>query len=230
MLEQDLIILDVEGTISSLDYIIKNLTPLTQRKLPEFVYSFRENEIDQQVELIKAQIAEETDRTSEEVVLAEVTGKLLNNIEMGIKSDSLTYIQEKIWQGSLAKGTIKTHVYADVLPFMTEVASAGKKICIFCSYSKEFTKAYLQHSEHGDLTSHVHHWFDQEIGPKKKKASYEAILSATEESAENTLFISDNPLELNAAIKCGIKTFQMVRSGVLPVDDYDQLTSFSDLK
>ena len=95
-----------------------------------------ENEIEQQVELIKAQIAEETDRTSEEVVLAEVTGKLLNNIEMGIKSDSLTYIQEKIWQGSLAKSTIKTHVYADVLPFMTEVASAGKKNLYFLQLFK----------------------------------------------------------------------------------------------
>ena len=225
-----MIILDVEGTVSSLDYIIKNLNPLTQRKLPEFVYSFRENEIDQQVELIRTQIAEETDRNSQEVVLAEVTGRLLNNIEMGIKNEPLAFIQEKIWQTSLKKGILKTHVYPDVLPFLTEVSSAGKKICIFCSHSKEFTKSYLQNTEHGDLTGHIHHWFDQEVGPKKKKASYEKILTLLEESAEKTLFISDNPLELNSAIKCGIKSFQMVRTGVLPVQDYDQLTSFSDLK
>ena len=64
---------------------------------------------------------------------------------------------------------------------------------------------------------------------QKKKASYEAILNATEESAENTLFISDNPLELNAAITVESNLSNGTLC-VLPVDDYDQLTSFSDLK
>lgn len=229
MVEEDILILDVDGTLSSLEYGSKNLTPLALRKLPEFIYSFQENEIETEVEEIRRGIAEETGRQPADVVLAEVTGKLLMQTEMGMKNTNLTKIHEKLWTQSLKNGNIKPHIYADVLNAFEKFQTSQKKLIIFSSNSVEYTKEFLKNSESGDLTSFIHRWYDQSLGSKKKSSTYEKILQELEEVSENCLYVSDNPLELGAAQNSGIRSLQMVRPGILPIDDYAQVESLAEL-
>lgn len=82
-------------------------------------------------------------------------------------------------------------VYPDV-PSAFEKWIKSCKIGIYSTGSVESQKLLFAHTTKGDLSPHITYYFDQNIGIKTEKASYENIIKEMSVTAEKVLFVSDN--------------------------------------
>jgi enolase-phosphatase E1 len=132
------------------------------------------------------------------------------------KSAGLKSLQGKIWREGYLEGTLKAQVFEDVAPALRRWHGAGLKIGIFSSGSVLAQKLLFAHTEAGDLTEFIAHYFDTSSGAKTEAASYRRIASALGLRTGEVLFISDVVAELDAAVAAGMRALLCVRPGNQP--------------
>jgi enolase-phosphatase E1 len=153
-------------------------------------------------------------------------------IELDRKSTGLKSLQGKIWHDGYADGTLRSQVFADVAPALARWHAAGLSISIFSSGSVLAQQLLFAHTEAGDLTPFINHYFDTSVGKKGEAESYRRIAETIGLPATELLFISDVVSELAAAREAGMKTVLSIRPGNQPqqhAEQYQTIESFDEL-
>ena len=115
--------------------------------------------------------------------------------------------------GWVPSGTLKGHVFEDVLFAFQNLVSQKKRIYIYSSGSVQAQKLIFGHSISGDLCPYISGYFDTNIGHKIHSDSYRAIADEISVPSHQILFLTDKVSEAKAASEAGCQTVVLNRPG-----------------
>lgn len=239
------ILLDIEGTTSSVRFVQDVLLPYARRNLSVFLrYLWNDPAMPRIREDLAHFIGAESFEAwtgglgmPPEARLAQLRQALLGLMDQGAKVGPLQDVQGLIWREGYQDGTLRSHVYADAVAKLKEWDQAGLDVRIYSSGSAEAQKVFFKHVDGGDdpsldLTPHLQGYYDTGIGPKRESASYRKIAAAFGLPAGEILYFSDIPAELDAARAAGMRTALVWRPEDPPPDgpcDHPQVKSFAEV-
>lgn len=219
-----IILLDIEGTTTPIDFVHKTLFPYAKAKIGDYV-SQNFNEIQTEIAQLKTEYKKDFSdqlygRDFREDSPETIVNYLQFLIDADRKSTPLKSLQGKIWQNGYESGELESVMFEDVLNSFKRWKDAGKTMAIFSSGSVLAQKLIFKYSNYGDLTAFISNYFDTNVGGKREAESYRQI-AATESfpQVENFLFISDIVAELDAARQAGMQTALSVRLGNPPIEE-----------
>lgn len=200
------ILLDIEGTTTSIEFVHEVLFPYARDSLPTFVRDHRE----------EPPIAEILQAAREEACLPDsstevVIDQLLAWIDEDRKVGALKALQGHIWKSGYENADFTGHVYEDTPIYLRAWKQAGIRLYIYSSGSVQAQKLLFGFSDAGDLCPLLSGYFDTEVGPKRDQSSYKNITRSIALPTEDILFLSDVVEELEAAFAAGMQTTQLVR-------------------
>lgn len=209
------VLLDIEGTTTSISFVFDVLFPYAAKAIPDFL----------RLHELRADVAEtitliRKDALPHEAVLAPVAGALAvvqRQMAGDVKATGLKQLQGLVWQHGYENGQIKGQVFADVPERLAAWRSSGRPVAIYSSGSRLAQELLFRHSIAGDLTPTIAGYYDTASGPKREAASYARISSAWGISPGDITFCTDIPAEADAARAAGLHTVVIMRPGNAPV-------------
>ena len=189
------ILLDIEGTTTSIAYVADVLFPYARARIPAWVPIHREE--------LAPVLAGMPPGDPIEI--------LLGWMDVDAKETALKDIQGRIWREGYEAGELKAHVYPDTPVALRRWTDAGIELCIYSSGSIEAQKLIFGHSEAGDLTGFLSGYFDTTTGPKREAGSYAQIAAALNLAPADILFVSDVAAETDAAKAAGLQALLIDR-------------------
>lgn len=216
------ILMDVEGTTTSIRFVHDVLFPYSNKALdkvllPEFKNYFQA-------------VCERLSPAEPDQVQAEAVVQALRHwIETDQKEPSLKALQGVLWEYGYKHRHFHGHVYSDVPQAFKRWTQAGYQLGIYSSGSVLAQKLLFQHTDFGDLTVYLKNHFDTGVGLKREKQSYSNIVQQLALFPHDILFLSDIEAECLAAQEAGLKCALLNRDGVtssvhFPVyRDFDQV-------
>ncbi len=208
------ILLDIEGTTTPIDFVHQTLFPFSRHRIAGFV---EQNwlELSDEIAELEAEYSDERSRESGLDISspASVTRYLEFLIDNDRKSTPLKSIQGKIWQSGYEGGKLRSEVFSDVPTAFERWHREGKRIAIYSSGSTLAQRLIFKHSDQGDLTPFISHYFDTNTGPKREPHSYTKIATSLGCPPLEIFFVSDIVPELDAAATSGMRTALSVRPG-----------------
>ncbi|MFN7812474.1 MAG: acireductone synthase [Planctomycetia bacterium] len=227
------ILLDVEGTTSSIAFVYDVLFAHAKQQVGDFLLAHM---AEPAVRAAAVGIAtgaglppEDADTPAGVARVALVAIDLMNR---DVKDTSLKALQGMIWRSGFESGAIVAHVFDDVPPALAAWSESGLDVRIYSSGSIEAQRLFFGHTQAGDLTPHLRGHYDTTTGPKREPASYAAIATDMECEPRQILFVSDIGAELDAARRAGMATALAIRPGNRDpggVFDHDPLHSFAEI-
>ncbi|MFN3947413.1 MAG: acireductone synthase [Aquificaceae bacterium] len=199
------ILLDIEGTTSSLSYVKEVMFPYSKSKLKSFL---KENA---QKEEIKSLLKRLEEKVGKSLDMEEATKILEDWIEKDLKEPILKELQGHIWEEGFKSGELMGHIYEDAYEKIKEWKQKGYRLYIYSSGSVKAQKLFFGNTKYGDLTILFDGFFDTSIGNKKDRESYLAIAKSLGIKPEDILFLSDVEEELDSASLAGMKTIRVDR-------------------
>jgi enolase-phosphatase E1 len=227
------ILLDVEGTTSSISFVYDVLFAHAKRHVADFLAARRQDAV---VQGLAAGLAAAAGAPP--LSLADADGvsraalAAIDLMNRDVKDTSLKALQGMIWRSGFESGQIVAHVFDDVPPALAQWADAGLDVRIYSSGSIEAQQLFFAHTAAGDLTPHLRGHYDTTTGPKREAASYTAIAADMSLEPREILFVSDVGAELDAARRAGMATALAVRPGNRDAGgllDHESLESFAEI-
>jgi enolase-phosphatase E1 len=220
------ILLDIEGTTTPIAFVHEVLFSYARQHVRDYLTKhFDDEDVRADIRLLHAEDAFADDLDS---VVAHVN----RLIDLDRKSTGLKSLQGKIWHEGYSEGTLRAQVYADVAPAFARWRVAGLDVSIFSSGSVLAQQLLFAHTEAGDLTPFISHYFDTGIGKKGDPESYRRIAEQIGLPPSEILFVSDVVTELAAAREAGMETALSIRPGNQPQESPEQyriIHSFDEL-
>ncbi len=170
------LLLDIEGTTTPVDFVYQTLFPYASRKLESFLWELRSS---------------------------AAFGQWL--IARDSKCTPLKSLQGKIWQQGFTSGELRGDVYPDVPVAFERWRRQKKIICIYSSGSVLAQQLLFRTTVSGDLTSYISAFFDTRVGAKTEGESYKKIATSISFAPCQFLFISDAVKEIAAAQSVGMQ-------------------------
>jgi enolase-phosphatase E1 len=210
-----ILLLDIEGTTTPIDFVYKTLFPFARRRLEPFLRAHsQDREIRSLVQALQTQ--NEADRArklnppawrsdSDEALLDSTVAYAQWLIDKDSKATALKSLQGRIWQEGFVTGELRGEVYPDVPRAFERWRKQGLNICIYSSGSVLAQQLLFRTAASGDLTSHISGFFDTQTGIKTSPESYKAIATVTGHGPREFLFLSDAAKELDAAHTAGMQ-------------------------
>ncbi len=234
------ILLDIEGTTSSVSFVYDVMFPYARRELEAYLqHQWGSRELNEACELIARDAGSESFErwtahlNSDEARRQQVSREVLRLMDGDVKATGLKQLQGLIWRSGFESAEMQAHVYDDVPVALAAWQRAGIDVRIYSSGSIAAQKLFFGHTVAGDLLSYFRGHYDTTTGSKKEATSYERIAQAFELAPQEILFISDVPEELTAAMAAGLLTALAVRPGNAAVDagqGFPSLTSFDQIR
>ncbi|MCB9728997.1 MAG: acireductone synthase [Deltaproteobacteria bacterium] len=237
------VLLDIEGTTTSIDFVYEVLFPYARRELPGFLErTWGEPETRAAVEALTAQA--ETDILSglEEVPpvpaddpdderRAAAVRNALWQMDLDRKTTALKRLQGLVWDAGYAAGALRGHVYEDVPRALAAWKERGVPVYIYSSGSVAAQKLLFGSSEAGDLCELLAGHFDTTTGPKRDAQSYRRIAELIGLAPRDVVFVTDSLDEAWAASAAGMDTCLSMRPGnpELPEHPFPELGSLDPL-
>lgn len=227
------ILLDIEGTTSSISFVYDVMFPYVREHLRNFLEANWDSESVAEVRPLLTVDAKscglnvdavETLDQAEQTVLALMDG---DHKTTGLKS-----LQGLIWKDGFHTGTLVAHVYPDVVPALQQWKQTGCDIRIYSSGSIQAQKLFFGHTAEGNLLGYFTDHYDTTTGPKKDATSYKTIAEDFGLPPEKILFVSDVTAELDAAAQSGFKGCLSIRPGNPTQENADQfpnIQSFDEI-
>jgi 5-methylthioribose kinase len=218
------ILLDIEGTTSSLSFVKDELFPFARIRLPAYVteHAPRLSALLDEVRRIEGNSALDTQ---------QVIGTLLRWIDEDRKVTPLKSLQGLIWQEGYERGELHGHVYPDAVEALRSWHEAGLNLYIYSSGSVLAQQLIFSHTQYGDLTPCFSGYFDTTIGSKLEPESYAAIATRIGLPPADVLFLSDSAGEISAAAIAGMQVILVSRDPhVEATRDHAQIASFAELE
>ena len=234
-----LIILDIEGTTTSIEFVHSTLFDYARDHLTE--YLARES-IDPELRKCIGNLEKQRSEDLQAGLYSpDALGRtttddnagLVAYVEWLIRRDSkllpLKTLQGLIWKDGFSKGVLRGQVYNDVPDALKRWHEQGKTICIYSSGSVLAQKLIFGSSQFGALTQYISGFYDSSVGVKTKSESYRNIAILNQQVPESCTFFSDSVKELNAAIESGMNTCLVCRTNPSEVaaEGHPAIESFS---
>lgn len=218
------ILLDIEGTTSSVSFVYDVMFPQVRRELTNFLEQ-QWDHVD--VQLACDQIAKDAGHGGVEAWCGpnamdqreNVEAEVIRLMDSDVKATGLKQLQGLIWRHGFESGEMQAHVYPDVPARMRAWRETGLDLRIYSSGSIQAQHLFFGHTEVGDLLSMFTGHYDTTIGSKKENTSYEKIAADWGISASEILFVSDVLAELDAAKSASFQTALCVRPGNTEVSE-----------
>ena len=218
------ILLDIEGTTSSVSFVYDVMFPYVRKHLtfevfanwmePEYIEAFHAIAKDAGQESLDAWLKQQGLTREKPLRAAEIVCKEVTRLMDGdMKATGLKQLQGLIWQSGFESGELQAHVYDDVPPALAAWKAAGKDVRIYSSGSIQAQQLFFGHTIAGDLLGHFRGHYDTTTGPKKEAESYRQIAMAFALDPSEVLFLSDIVAELDAARTAGLQTGLCIRPG-----------------
>jgi len=215
------ILLDIEGTTTPVEFVYQTLFPYASRKLEVFLREhIQEPEIHSVIEDLRAQ--HEADQRNglnppgwmdhpEEARLRSSVAYGQWLIVRDSKCPPLKSLQGRIWQEGFASGELRGEIFPDVPVALERWRRQKKIICIYSSGSVLAQQNLFRTVASGDLTPYISIFFDTRVGPKVEGESYKKIAASFLYAPRQFLFISDAVKEIEAAQSIGMQVLLCVR-------------------
>lgn len=225
--KETVILLDIEGTITSISFVKDILFPYVTKNLVNYINKFWDDErFEIDLKLLREQATVDSNNKLEGFVpiVAGDNAKqsVIDNVrwQMSIdrKTTALKLLQGHIWKEGYETGILKGHLYEDVLPALKQLIKLGKKIYTYSSGSTDAQEYLFKYSMYGDVSDVFIKYFDTKMGPKNSETSYTNIANDIGVNCSDILFLTDILTETKAAIKAGCNSALLVRPGNAPLD------------
>jgi enolase-phosphatase E1 len=208
------LLLDIEGTTTPIDFVYQTLFPYASRKVESFLREHAdEPEIRSLVQDLRTQRGLDEAQglrppvwtsDSAEAQIRSSVAYVQWLIGRDSKCTPLKSLQGKIWHEGFANGELRGQVYADVPRAFERWRRQGRKICIYSSGSALAQQNLFRTVASGDLTLQIAAFFDTKIGVKTDPESYKKIAAQLGRPEREVLFVSDATRELEAAQVVGM--------------------------
>ena len=212
-----LVLLDIEGTTTPVDFVVRVLFPDARARVGEFIEAHvADDEVARDLEGLREEQALDESRGhgpppwDGSTAAAVAYARWL--MDQDRKTTALKSLQGRIWAEGYADGRLRGQVYDDVPPALARWTGDGRRVAIFSSGSVLAQELLFRHSDHGDLTPFLTGYFDTTTGPKVAAESYRRIAASLGASPHSSLFVSDVVAELDAAQAAGFATTLAVRA------------------
>src|SRR5262249_30138276 len=135
------ILLDIEGTTSSVRFVYEVLFPFARRELTAFLTDHWDDpDVQRACERIArdtgaSSLAAWTNRAPQAQAREQVIVEALRLMDGDVKATGLKELQGLIWREGYRSGKLCSHVYDDVPPALRRWHQAGKVLCIYSSGS-----------------------------------------------------------------------------------------------
>lgn len=236
------ILLDIEGTTSSVSFVYDVMFPFVRRELSRYLETnWAAPELSAACDQIACDAGHESftawcqasgagdEQSQRSLVVAEVT-RLMDG---DVKATGLKHLQGLIWESGFRSGELQAHVYEDVPPALRRWKEAGIDTRIYSSGSIQAQKLFFGHTVAGDLLPLLAGHYDTTTGPKKDAGSYRKIAHEFDLPAQAMLFLSDVVAELDAARTAGLQTALALRPGNAPAlsdHGHREIRSFDEVR
>lgn len=232
------ILLDIEGTTSSIAFVHEVMFPFVTEHVKEFLDKKLSSP---EVENACQQIARDAGFTDlvawqhaeNQSALELVLGEVKRLMAVDSKATGLKCLQGLVWQQGFQSGQLAGHVFPDVIPACLRWRKSGLDLRIYSSGSIAAQKLYFGHTAgHGDCLYLFSGHYDTTIGGKKSADSYRRIADDWKLEPSCILFISDIADELQAAQQAGLQVAASCRPGNKPLEEKwsaVSIGSFEDL-
>lgn len=219
------VLTDIEGTTSAIDFVHRVLFPYARDRLPGFV---RTHAADAEVRAALDAVRAETGDADDEAAIAT----LLHWIDIDRKATPLKSLQGLIWATGYAQRDFSAHLYVDAYDRLRAWHAAGVPLYVYSSGSIAAQKLFFGYSVFGDLLPWFRGHFDTTSGGKREAESYRRIATAIGVAPSQILFLSDVEAELDAAKDAGMRTVQLCRPDTNPESHgrHDCVASFRDIR
>lgn len=240
------ILLDIEGTTSSVSFVYDVMFPYVRKHLtfevfanwlePDYIRAFHSLAKDAGYDSLDAWLKSQGLSRDNPLRAAEVVCREVKRLMDGdVKSTGLKELQGLIWQGGFESGELLAHVYDDVPPALAAWNAVGQDVRIYSSGSIAAQQLFFGHTIAGNLLPQLRGHYDTTTGPKKEAESYRKIAAAFALPPQEILFLSDIVAELDAAREAGLATALVVRPGNAPGQTsrgaaHDTIASFAEIQ
>lgn len=232
------ILLDIEGTTTPLDFVLEELFPYASDHVEEFLLrNQNEPEVSLLIQKLKelhssheleGQLPEVWNEASEVESAAKFVRFLISKDS---KTPALKSLQGLIWKEGYSRGDLHGEVYPDVPDAMKRWNEQGIKICIYSSGSVLAQKQIFSTTAYGDLTTYISGFFDTKVGHKRDSQSYKNIANALEVGSDSILFLSDVAPEVESARKAMFQAILVIRDQLsdIQIKNLDFIRDFRGL-
>ena len=234
--QNPVILLDVEGTTTPISFVYDVLFPYARAHMEGFLKQHRDDaDLLRNIEILVAENHAEAPSNVPTIppnaTPADCSAYLFWLMDQDRKSPALKSIQGRIWEAGYASGELKSVVFPDVPPALHRWHDQSRRIAIYSSGSVLAQKLLFRHTQAGDLTPWITAYFDTAVGAKSDRGSYSKIAQALDVRAEEILFLSDAPAELDAAASAGLGVRLAKRPGnrAVPQAHHPSVSSFDEL-
>jgi len=221
------ILLDIEGTTSSIAFVHQVLFPYARQEMRAFLEAHGE---DEHLRHAMTQIATEEGRAPDlEGALEAIFAKM----DRDEKSTALKDLQGHVWEAGYRAGKLHAHVYPDVPAALSRWNADALDVRIFSSGSVLAQRLFFGHTVAGDLLPWLRGHYDTATGPKRASESYVSIAQAFGLAPAEIVYFSDIAEELEAARSAGFQAVLVERpgNGPVPVDfDAPRIHSFDQVR
>lgn len=217
------LLLDIEGTTTSISFVYDALFPYARARLAAFLEAHFSDPA------VRADVARLGDGSA--TTATDAARAALALMDADVKDTGLKGLQGKIWAAGYASGALRGHVFSDVPEALRAFVARGTAIYIYSSGSVAAQKLLFGSSEAGDLTPLLSGYFDTTTGPKTEATSYQTIAAAVGVPPGDVLFVTDNLREAEAAAAAGLQVAVSQRPGnpSLPEHDFRQIGALTDV-
>ncbi|XP_074600201.1 enolase-phosphatase E1-like [Brevipalpus obovatus] len=241
------IILDIEGTTTSVRFVAEVLFPYIRTHLKKFL-----NERWGQPELMltidrlrmQARIDHEKgvrvpsvldDRADQELIKRSVIANVLWQMDEKKNNAALKQIQILVWVFGYEKANIKGHVFDDVPPCLHYwKRELHIRLFLYSTGMIIVQQLLFACSTHGNLLPLIDDCFDVLIGSKRDPRSFYKISGLIEEQPHDILFLTDSGREARAAMQAGCRALLVSRpgnrlSGRYSSKEFRTISSFTEI-
>lgn len=213
------ILLDIEGTTSSIRFVYDEMFPFVRRELDAYLAAHWNSP---ELQAACDTIARDTGHASFAAWLgalpaATARSQLADHIHQLMDEDAkisgLKQLQGLVWRQGFESGELRAHVFPDVPPALHRWNQVGVDVRIYSSGSIAAQQLFFGHSIAGDLLRCFRGHYDTTTGGKQAAASYAAIADDFMLEPGCILFVSDIVGELAAAREAGLQTVLSLRPG-----------------
>ncbi|MBS4727131.1 acireductone synthase [Mycobacterium sp. SM1] len=220
------VVLDIEGTVSPTDSVRERLYGYTREHLRRWLTDNRDGAAAAVIAQTRAQAGRpDADTTA----VADILCGWLNS---DVKAEPLKTAQGLICAEGFRSGVLHGEFFDDVAPALRRWHDADIALYVFSSGSVRNQQDWFTYARGEELASLISGWFDlSTAGGKRDSASYQRIARVIGVPAEDILFLSDQPDELDAAAAAGWSVLGVTRPGELnsPRPPHRWIASFNEV-
>lgn len=220
------IVLDIEGTTTSLRFIKDVLFPYIKKNLAKYLRErwhsdeviatlarlIRQEDRDQREGLNPPKIWKLTETNDFNRIIDSIVSNVVWQMDSKRHNTALKQLQILVWVFGYENNELRGHVYDDVGLAFRRWRGMGIRLFVYSTGMAVAQQLLFSNSSQGNLLNLIENYFDVLVGPKTHPASFKKIATYYMNVTPNQLlFITDTVEEARAAKEAGCQVVVVQR-------------------